>query len=132
MSPCTLGACKSRPLVTRIIQWLFPCPALSGFNLVGVVREFAQNELLEHSVSYPCGGADSEVLEQQPHAAIRLGIVGVRNGRRGQNATHARVVRLPVPVVSLTDEGIGERMQSARLIRTRALVEVAWILVQKR
>src|SRR5947208_17120339 len=70
-------------------QWLFPCAALSGFNLVGVVREFAQNELLEHSVSYPCGGADSEVLEHQPHAAIRLGIVGVRNGRRGQNATHA-------------------------------------------
>ena len=36
------------------------------------------------------------------------------------------------PFVSLADEGIGERMQSARLICTRALVEVAWILVQKR
>ena len=39
---------------------------------------------------------------------------------------------LRVPVVSLADEGIGERMQSARLICTSALVEVAWILVQKR
>jgi hypothetical protein len=47
-------------------------------------------------------------------------------------AAYAGRVRLPVPVVSLADEGIGERMQSARLICTRALVEVAWTLVQKR
>lgn len=68
------------------------------------VREPGQDELLYHVADHTLAGADHEILKERPGATIRRWIVGVRERGRGQIATHAGVVRLQPPVVSLADK----------------------------
>ena len=56
---------------------------------------------------------DKEIPQEQPHTAIQFGIVGIREGRRGQIPIDGRVVRPQPSVVSPADEWAGECVQSA-------------------
>src|SRR5208282_1231073 len=48
-----------------------------------------------------------------------------------QASQNVRVIRLPVTIVALADEGIGDGVQGARLGGAGALIEIARILFQK-
>ena len=49
-----------------------------------------------------------------------------------KSPAHARVIWLQMPVVSPADKWVRDSMENARSPCSRALVEVTWVLVQKR
>src|SRR5271165_4211216 len=55
-------------------------------------------------------------------------IVKIRKGCRGEAAEHARVIRLPLPVIAPGDHCCRYRVQSSRPDSPLPLVEVAWVL----
>src|SRR5271156_4644128 len=92
----------------------------------------AQDEFLGQVGGRSLSSVNKEITQEQPHAAIRCRVVGIREGGRGQISAYRRVVCLPPSVVSFADEWTGQCVENARLICARALVEVARILVQER
>jgi hypothetical protein len=62
--------------------------------ILGFGREPPQDELLSYVGQRALAGGDNEIPQEQAWPAIRLGIIGIRQGRRGQIATYGRIVRL--------------------------------------
>ncbi len=75
----------------------------------GLIRGGAcQDELTSEADSGPSCDADSRVCEHESWAAIRMRIVGVRNGPSGQVTKQVRVIRYDIAPVS--------RITTAKLI----------------
>src|SRR5258708_39409134 len=129
-------------LKTQPAEWIVPHqPARSKglgwaspplFLIFGFGRDPPQEELLCQVGECALAGVDKSSREHPARAAIRRRVVGHRDGGCAQIATDGRVVRLPPSVVAPTDECERDRVESARSLRARALVEVARVLVQKR
>src|SRR5258708_28408894 len=102
------------------------------FLIFGFGRDPPQEELLCQVGECALAGVDKSSREHPARAAIRRRVVGHRDGGCAQIATDGRAVRLPPSVVAPTDECERDRVESARSLRARALVEVTRVLMQKR
>src|ERR1700752_1141462 len=74
----------------------------------------------------------AEALKKQAYATVRPGIVKVFESGCGERAAEAGVVRLPASVFALAHEQALHNMRGPTFPRSRALVEVARVLVQER
>ena len=61
-----------------------------------------------------------------------LGIVKIGDPASGQAAKDAGIICLPVAIVTLADDGIGQRVEHTRAHAAGAFVEIARILFQER
>src|SRR5216683_2310142 len=96
-------------------------------------RDFLDEELLEQRTHCTRASTDQRIPDRQLRPlTIARRIVHVRNSRRRQITQHIGVVRLPAPIVSLTDHYARDSMKHPGPDTPRAFVEIAWILVQQR
>src|SRR5689334_16831046 len=80
-----------------------------GLLIVRVRGEFAEQELLHHGASRASCQSNRSVRKGESHAiSVRGWIVKVRKAARCQVAQHVGIVGLPVSVVALADDGIGQ------------------------
>ncbi len=61
---------------TKAVFWLRP--------FFGCGSELAQDKLLDEAVGHVGGNVSSESRKHQPHAAIRIRIISIGDGTRGQ------------------------------------------------
>ena len=98
--------------------------------IFGFMRESAQDEFLCQVGGGPLAGCDKEIPQKQPDSAIRRRIVGMEMAAEANRRLWS-IVRLPLPVISSSDEWSLESVQNSRLRCASALVEVARVLVQE-
>ncbi|MGC1781617.1 MAG: hypothetical protein WA708_03770 [Acidobacteriaceae bacterium] len=82
----------------------------------------AQYELLEQGVGHAAAGANQGALQQQSRAAIRLRIVGIRDGAGGQVAAYIRIVYLPATIVSPGDKWAGDKPERCPIAASGVLI----------
>src|ERR1022692_2219569 len=90
------------------------------------------DKFLENTGNAAFGNSDQRSPHQQTRTAIAGWIVRIGEPGRGKAADNCRVIQLPLLVVSLADHRVPDRVEKSLLGRSRALVEVAWILFQQR
>ena len=69
-------------------------------------RKPLQNEFLHEPIGHSPPRCNQRILEHNPRATIRAGIVDIGDCARRQVTPDIRIVRLPLAVVSLTYEGV--------------------------
>src|SRR4029077_6242230 len=94
--------------------------------------EFANEKFLKEIGGGSCANPEGRVFERQARPAIFRRIVGVGDAAGGETSEDTRVIWLPVSIVALTDDGIGDGIKKPRSLTAGALVEIARILFQDR
>src|SRR5579859_2725053 len=77
-------------------------------------------------------GAGEAVKQDERCSSVGGGIVEIGYGCRGEVAQHARIVRLPVPVIAARDYGRGDGIVQARADGSLSTVEIARVLMKDR
>src|SRR5271166_41337 len=101
-------------------------------RLQSVGGEFAQYEFLNYPAQYTLSGIDGKLPQNHSCSPVRVWIVGVHESGGRQVTSHARVIHLPLAIVAPANERTGHGMLQARCCRSRALIEIARILMQNR
>src|ERR1700683_5107992 len=108
---------------------------LSGFSRIrrrGVGRELAEEKLLNDIADGTPAYRDTHIFKGQRHPISTLrGIIQIGEAACGKISKNERVIRLPVPVVALTDHRIRNGVEKSRLPAARALVEISRVLLQQ-
>jgi len=97
-----------------------------------VGRNFAQDELLKDTGHGAASDADQGILDQQSTTAIAWRVVGVGDAGGDKASEDGRVIGLHAAVVAAANYRVAERVNQARLCCSRALVKVAWVLLEQR
>ena len=89
-------------------------------------------EPVDHVGDGTKASTDGGALEDEGcSGAIGSGVVGVGDTTGGEASEDGGVVELPVVVVSLADDGIGDGEEDARMDAAGAFIEVAGILLEE-
>ena len=96
------------------------------------LREFANNEFLCEVGTNAFRGSDCEISKQKSDPTIGLRIIKMREGRRREISSYARVVRLPFSVIGSRNERADYCVPDPRAGRASSLEEVTRILMEQR
>ena len=131
-----MGCCKASNLQPRSnLLAVTPDRSRSQRTLIPILRgrrKPTQNKLLDEPIGHVGGDIDAKGPKDQSRATVLLRIIGFGDGSRSQVSTQAGIVRLLAPVIALADERVAQRVDRARPVCARALVEVAQVLMQDR
>src|SRR5271154_416380 len=95
-------------------------------------RELAQEKFLNNIADCAAANCDERILKgQRRPIAILGGIVQIGNAACGEVSDDKRVIRLPAPVIALTDDSIRNGKQHPRLPAACPFIEISWILLQQ-
>src|SRR5262245_52198746 len=94
--------------------------------------QFANDKFLEEIDSGSGGKSEACVFQHQSCPTITLRVIEVGNAACGEAAEDGGVVRLPVSIVALADERIGERIKHSRMFASAPFVKVSRILLEER
>src|SRR5882762_5409647 len=98
-----------------------------------IPRYFPDDKLLQKVDRGSLANPDERVFKRQFQSiAILRWIVEIGDTASGEASKDTRVICLPVSIVALANDGIGDRIQDPRALAAGSLVEITGILLQQR
>src|ERR1700730_6621403 len=106
---------------------------MSSTGSTRVRSQLLKHEFLSEVTRRRTADTDSGVLQRQSDApAILRGILEIGQPSRCETPEYSRVVRLPVSVVSLLDDGARDGVNHSGFSASDSPVKIPWILFKQR
>src|SRR6202795_1643180 len=84
-----------------------PALILTGSAPWLVRREPGHDKFLKNICRRTASDPDCRIFESQGRPAVLRGIIKIRNSTGGQSSQDAGIIRLPMPIVALADNRVG-------------------------